>query len=317
MRKVVILLGQEHKIAVKFGNDILEKGFTSIPNLVLNYYRQLGITFNEMMTIIHIWAFWWSSDLPYPSLEKLAEIMCIDKRNVRRNISSLVSKTFTTDDNVSFPLLKVYDRFNGDNSQTSSEYDFSYLIEVVMFLYNKDKSEQTNDRKYKRKARLNREDNIILGEEDNIIPGREDKDILGEEDNNILGSGTNLSPRVGQAYPPNNTHVNTFSNTNSNNNQLINTDRKKEREIETSSSSFDLENNNESINIESPAELIKKWSQKWKVPEQVIRIHLTAAAEQLDKGNMIDDLEAYIKKSVTKYLQQEKLKDYCRPIKDK
>ncbi len=44
-------------LEVKFGDALLEHGFTSIPNLVLESYAALGITSNEMLFIIHVWKY--------------------------------------------------------------------------------------------------------------------------------------------------------------------------------------------------------------------------------------------------------------------
>src|SRR3712207_4905542 len=63
------------RLSVRFGDDLLQEGFTAIPNLVLNYYRELDIVLQEMMFIIHIWQYWWSEKDPYPSLAVIAERM--------------------------------------------------------------------------------------------------------------------------------------------------------------------------------------------------------------------------------------------------
>src|SRR4051812_31799730 len=64
-----------YKISVRFGDQILQAGFTSVPNLVLNHYAELGITPAEMMFIIHMWQFRWTERDPYPSLTTIADRM--------------------------------------------------------------------------------------------------------------------------------------------------------------------------------------------------------------------------------------------------
>ena len=59
------------KITVRFGDAILQEGFTTVPNLVLNHYARLGISPAEMMFTIHIWQHWWTEQDPYPSLKRL------------------------------------------------------------------------------------------------------------------------------------------------------------------------------------------------------------------------------------------------------
>lgn len=114
---------EQTRLEVRFGEAILEAGFTTIPNLVLRHYGQLGIAPNEMMFIIHIWEFWWSEREPYPALATIAERMHMSRRNVRRYVQNLRDKE----------LLIVTERFN-DNGQTTSEYDFSPMIRAILEL---------------------------------------------------------------------------------------------------------------------------------------------------------------------------------------
>ena len=72
-----------YKIAVRFGDAVLQAGFTSVPNLVLNHYAQLGISPAEMMFTIHVWQYWWTGKDPYPSLNAVADKMSVTRRQVR------------------------------------------------------------------------------------------------------------------------------------------------------------------------------------------------------------------------------------------
>lgn len=109
------------RLVVRFGEEILEAGFTTVPNLVLRHYASLGITPAEMMFIIHVWEFWWSEREPYPALSTIAERMQMTRRNVRKYVQSLREKN----------VLIVTERFD-DSGQTTSEYDFSPLIAAVL-----------------------------------------------------------------------------------------------------------------------------------------------------------------------------------------
>jgi hypothetical protein len=64
-----------YRIAVRFGDQVLQAGFTSVPNLVLNHYAELGISPAEMMFTIHMWQFRWTERDPYPSLTTIADKM--------------------------------------------------------------------------------------------------------------------------------------------------------------------------------------------------------------------------------------------------
>src|SRR6185312_13720913 len=49
-----------YRLSVRFGEEILARGHTAIPNLVLNYYVPLGLTGPELLFTIHVWQHWWS-----------------------------------------------------------------------------------------------------------------------------------------------------------------------------------------------------------------------------------------------------------------
>lgn len=110
-----------YQIAVRFGDDILQAGFTAIPNLVLDHYSSLGITPGEMMFIIHVWQYWWTEKDPYPSLRTIAGKMSVSRRQVSNYTQSLKSKG----------LLLVHERQDPERGQVTSEYDFSPLIRAL------------------------------------------------------------------------------------------------------------------------------------------------------------------------------------------
>lgn len=115
-----------YKIAVRFGDHILQAGFTSVPNLVLNYYAELGISPAEMMFTIHMWQFRWTERDPYPSLTTIADKMDVSWRQAHRYANSLKDKGF----------LNIKSRQEPGRGQVTSEYDFEPLIRAVLKLDN-------------------------------------------------------------------------------------------------------------------------------------------------------------------------------------
>jgi hypothetical protein len=113
-----------YKIAVRFGDQVLQAGFTSIPNLVLNHYAELGITPAEMMFTIHMWQFRWTERDPYPSLTTIADKMDVSWRQAHRYAKSLQEKRF----------LNIKSRQEPGRGQVTSEYDFEPLIQAVLRL---------------------------------------------------------------------------------------------------------------------------------------------------------------------------------------
>jgi len=55
-----------YRLVVRFGERILEAGFTSAPNLFLLHYRDLGLSDAEAMWIVQILRFKWTDQNPYP-----------------------------------------------------------------------------------------------------------------------------------------------------------------------------------------------------------------------------------------------------------
>ena len=126
-------ISSPYQITVRFGNEILQAGFTAVPNLVLDHYGTLGITSAEMMFVIHVWQYWWTEKNPYPSLQAIADRMATSRRQVRRYTESLKEKG----------LLRVNERRQPGLGQVSSEYDFAPLIEQVLHLASKDNGART------------------------------------------------------------------------------------------------------------------------------------------------------------------------------
>lgn len=111
-----------YKIAVRFGDQVLQAGFTSVPNLVLNHYAELGITPAEMLFTIHMWQFRWTERDPYPSLTTIADKMDVSWRQAHRYATSLKDKGF----------LIIKSRQEPGRGQVTSEYDFEPLIKAVL-----------------------------------------------------------------------------------------------------------------------------------------------------------------------------------------
>jgi len=62
---------EQYRLDIRFGDEILEAGFTPVPNLFLKRYRYLGISDTQAMWIIHLLRFKWSQEAPFPTQTKL------------------------------------------------------------------------------------------------------------------------------------------------------------------------------------------------------------------------------------------------------
>src|SRR5579863_8878926 len=83
---------EHYRIAVKFGNPILDAGHTAIPNLMLRHYAQLKITPQEMLFIIHLLELKWDRRDPFPSIDTVAKRMGLSVRQIQRYEAALIQR---------------------------------------------------------------------------------------------------------------------------------------------------------------------------------------------------------------------------------
>jgi DNA replication protein len=108
-------------LSVRFGDELMQDGFTAIPNLVLDHYAELGITPAEMLWTIHVWEYWWTRRDPYPSLTSIADKMGVSRRQSQRYAESLREKGF----------LETNVRILGGVGQSTNEYDFTPMLRAI------------------------------------------------------------------------------------------------------------------------------------------------------------------------------------------
>lgn len=117
--------GVPGNITATFGADLYTSGNTTIPNLLLKYYKKLGINDNEMLLLIQI--FYHRSVLndPYPSIEVLSDSMTADYLKIQNDLVSLIEKNFIT-------IGQYYDE---KADQLKSFYEFDSLFEKISELW--------------------------------------------------------------------------------------------------------------------------------------------------------------------------------------
>lgn len=125
-----------YKLTIRFGDEILQAGFTSVPNLFLRYQARLNINAAELNFILQVWYHWWSDQDPYPSLATIGMRMGLSRRQVRRYSESLRDKG----------LLIVRERTTQGHGQVTSEYDFTPLLTQLRSLYQSEQSHNSPPR---------------------------------------------------------------------------------------------------------------------------------------------------------------------------
>jgi hypothetical protein len=128
-------------LSVKFGDELMQGGFTVVPNYLLKLYAELGISPTELVFIEQIWLYWYERQQDmFPALSTIAERMRLSRRQVQAYVSSLKEKKYHDKETgyVSKPYLQVKERYAAaGGGQLSNQYDFSGLLEAVAYLVKK------------------------------------------------------------------------------------------------------------------------------------------------------------------------------------
>lgn len=81
--------GKNSGLREKFGEELMQGGFTSLPNLVMNLYAALGITSPEMMFILQMWTHWYEKQEDmHPALTTIALRMNVSRRQAGRYVET-------------------------------------------------------------------------------------------------------------------------------------------------------------------------------------------------------------------------------------
>lgn len=130
----------------KWGQALMDAGWTCIPSTVILRQRALGLDSVDMNIILIIAAHWWhASNLPFPSKKLIAQTIGIDVSNVRKRIAKLEKGNL---------IQRTVRPVPGDRHK-SNVYDFSGLIEATEG-YAKEELERRETQREERAARAKR-----------------------------------------------------------------------------------------------------------------------------------------------------------------
>lgn len=111
---------QDKTKIVQIWGDILDEGFTSVPNILLRYRSNLGIKPHHLALIIDIMSFKWDTENPFPSYSTLAQRADVTERGIRKTVHELERLN----------LLIRTQRFDEDSgAQITTIFDFRPLIQ--------------------------------------------------------------------------------------------------------------------------------------------------------------------------------------------
>ncbi|MEQ9620312.1 MAG: helix-turn-helix domain-containing protein [Deltaproteobacteria bacterium] len=178
---------QDKTKIVQIWGEILDEGFTSVPNILLRYRSRIGLKPKHIMLIIDIMSYKWDAGYPFPSYSTLGLRAGIEERSVKR----------ITQDLEELGLLIKTPRFDGETgAQVTTVFDFRPLVQKLIEEMNKGEDLTT----------MNEEGELGVGKitNENISPQRKiekeirqkgyDKNVMGEGDKNVTRGVTELSP---------------------------------------------------------------------------------------------------------------------------
>jgi hypothetical protein len=178
---------QDKTKIVQIWGEILDEGFTSVPNILLRYRSRIGLKPKHIMLIIDIMSYKWDSEYPFPSYSTLALRSGIEERSVKR----------ITQDLEELGLLIKTPRFDDDTgAQVTTVFDFRPLVQKLIEEMNKggDEVYDEDDEEY----------GVGRVSKENITPQRintkdigklrYDKNVTGEGDKNVTRGVTKSSP---------------------------------------------------------------------------------------------------------------------------
>jgi len=186
---------QDKTKIVQIWGEILDEGFTSVPNILLRYRSRIGLKPKHIMLIIDIMSYKWDAEYPFPSYSTLAHRSGIEERSVKR----------ITQDLEELGLLIKTPRFDDDTgAQVTTVFDFRPLIQKLIEEMNKGGDEEYGEDEGEygvgRISMDNATPQRIKKKEINGL--RYDKNVMGEGDKNVTPGVTELSPgRVTKMSP--------------------------------------------------------------------------------------------------------------------
>lgn len=75
------------------------RGYQAVPHDLFRYQAKLGLSNNELVTLLNILDFWWEAkNNPFPAVDQLAKRMSADRRTVHRYLKSLQDKGYVVRD---------------------------------------------------------------------------------------------------------------------------------------------------------------------------------------------------------------------------
>ncbi len=111
--------GEKTKLRQRYSGDVIERGYTLIPTILLWGQAKLKLNASELNVLLQIMSHWFFADNdPHPSKEKIALRMDLHPRRVQTYLTSLEKKG----------LIARVPRYRASGGQDTNSYDLSGLL---------------------------------------------------------------------------------------------------------------------------------------------------------------------------------------------
>lgn len=129
---------QDKTKIVQIWGNILDEGFTSVPNILLKYRHNIGIKSQHLSLVIDIMSFKWDTENPFPSYSTLAKRAGVAERTIKRVTQdleelNLLIRTPRFDDKTGAQITTIFDfrplveKLTNEVEKTKSNKNYSYL----------------------------------------------------------------------------------------------------------------------------------------------------------------------------------------------
>jgi predicted transcriptional regulator len=109
----------------KWGQAVMDLGYSTIPSLVFRAQARLGLSPVQLALLMHLVDYWWKrAQMPFPSKATLAERMNLSPRQIQRHLTDLEDGGF----------IQRVERFAGHKGQQSNEYNLNGLVKKLQKL---------------------------------------------------------------------------------------------------------------------------------------------------------------------------------------
>jgi hypothetical protein len=176
----------DNSFVARYGRVIARYGVAAVPWALFTHQAAFGLTPQQVWFIAYIFSFQWDTNLPYPSLRRMAEATGYSTVQLHTIKAELVEAGY----------LRLIHRRSADGGQDANAYDFSPLLETItgqLRSRNEDSLQPpppprppppAQPRRGRRTIRQEDDSNLSRGGDIELIR-RDDKELTGGDDRGL------------------------------------------------------------------------------------------------------------------------------------